>query len=229
MSTDWRWSGALGLLGICLSAATPHGDGCGGHCGDHCGGPGGAPSGGGGAGGVDAGTGPSGAGLTILATTSAGEGCPSAGAVDAWYDADARALVLTYPPFSISKSTPGFDHSSCGTGLTVKGVPGWQFAATGAALHGEAGLPQGAKIRLETSVFFAGLPASGERTTELVGPRTGTFDDDGAFPGHALWSPCGQDTIFTIQLGASVQSSVSSPAGASVQTITLPVTWHECG
>lgn len=226
MSTRTRWSGVAALFGLVLATAAPQGGGCGGpggECGDHCGGSGGATSTG------STGSGPVGAGLTILAVTSNGDGCPAAGAVQAWYTSSQRTVTLTYPPFSISKSSPGFDHSSCATGLTVKGVPGWQFAATGAGLHGDADLPSGAKVRLETNVFFAGIPASAERDVEIAGPKSGSFDDTGTFPsGSTPWSPCGQDAIFNVQIGESIQSSVSDPASLELQSVTLPIAWREC-
>lgn len=226
MNTEWLWSGAAGLVGLCLTAATPNGGGCGGHggCSDHCSGSGA----GGGATTGSGGSGPASPSLTILATTSSGDGCPGASAVQAWYDADAQALVLTYPPFSIAKSSPGFDHSSCATGLTVKGVPGWQFAATGVSLHGRADLPAGAKVRVETNVFFAGLPATSERDVELQGPRSGAFDDMGGLAGQSLWSPCGADAIFNTQVGQSVQTSTSDPASSDLSTVTLLLTWRAC-
>ena len=231
MSTNAGWSVGVSLFGLVLATAAPKGDGCGGHGGSCAGGSctGTTASGGGGAGAGGATTTPSGAGLTLLATTSGGNGCPAVDSVDAWFDAAAGTLILTYPPFSVSKSSPGFDHASCATGLTVKGVPGWQFAATGTRVHGGADLPTGAKAKVQANVFFAGIPATGEWKLELTGPRFGDFDDTAAFPsGSLLWSPCGQDAILNLQAGESLQTQSADPAAAEVRTISLPISWREC-
>ncbi len=190
---------------------------------------GGAATGGTAAGGT--GGSPSGAGdLVLLGTTNGGPGCPGPATVTASYDARGRTLVLSFPSLDVEHhAASGFAHTSCVTGLTIKGAPGWQFAATGATVHGTADLPAGTSARVKTTVFFAGKPDSAELTSTLDGPSQGAFHMGDDFAGTSLLrAACGEDVIYNIQVAITLDTGTQDTAAVAISGVELPIVWSGC-
>lgn len=168
--------------------------------------------------------------LVILDVASGGPGCPGPAKVQASYDEDGGTLTLSFPSLELEHHPgSGYAHTSCVTGLTIRGTPGWQFAATGSAAHGVADLPAGASARVKTKVFFAGAPASGEVSSSFGGPVHGPIDSDDDFPpASVLRAPCGQDVIYNIQVALTLDTGDQDSAAVGISSVTLPIVWGGC-
>ncbi|MFO0587399.1 MAG: DUF4360 domain-containing protein [Polyangiaceae bacterium] len=168
--------------------------------------------------------------FTVLSTTNGGPGCPAPNSVDVVPDAEGARLSLHFPALS-TQHTPGsgFAHSTCVTGVTLRGVPGMQFTATAAHLTGQAKLPASGSARIKTTMFFAGSPASSDVALEYTGPEDGPIDVEGEVDGAALLpSPCGADAIFNVQVSLTLDVEDAQDASITIDSAELPIVWNAC-
>jgi hypothetical protein len=191
-------------------------------------GAGGAGASGSGAGGATAITPP----LTIESVVSAGSGCPDMGAVSVAIDPASGTLILTYPPTALAHPPgSGFQKINCTIGLVIRGLAGWQLAATNIHAEGHAHLPTDTSGQQRSTCSFAGSPPS-LKASNLI---DGVFDGDYTFTGveagsSALTSVCGEDAILNIDVSLILQAPASSQESASidVKKVAIAVVWQGC-
>jgi hypothetical protein len=170
--------------------------------------------------------------LTIESVVSAGSGCPDPGAVSVALDPATGTLILTYPPTALAHPPgSGFQKVNCTTGLVVRGLAGWQLAATNIHSEGHAHLPIDTSGQQRSTCSFAGSPPS-LKANNLI---DGAFDDDYTFTGveggsSALTSSCGEDAILNVDVSLILQAPASSQESASidVRKVAISVVWQGC-
>ncbi|GGK17679.1 hypothetical protein GCM10010124_07770 [Pilimelia terevasa] len=109
-------------------------------------------------------------------------------------------------------------NKNCQINLKLSYKSGWTFALTTVTARGFADLSKRATGKQITTYYFAGMPQTGEGTSNLDGPvsKTYAYSDEVKTPN---WSECGKTRAFN--MNARVQVDASKSAKDSTSEITL--------
>ncbi|KAK4184381.1 secreted protein [Podospora australis] len=169
----------------------------------------------------------------IVGGSLLGSGCPS-GPVDIRCDGSKTRLEIVFPEFSVKtgSGTQASDwRKNCKLTLNMEFDAGFQVSTRTTSLRGYAQLPSGASGQCSSTFDFTGASGSSTYTTDLDGPRQGSFEVT-ASANAQRWSSCGGTTAI---MNVNTQCSISPTSqnaqitiGHSSRPVVVAIEWRRC-
>ncbi|KAF5320444.1 hypothetical protein D9611_010736 [Ephemerocybe angulata] len=166
--------------------------------------------------------------LTVISTTSGGNGCPQA--APPTISVTSSAISYTGPSTWAASTGPGVpitqSRANCQINVQV-GIPAnWRFRFASTSVPVTASTPSGNSATVTETYFFsasASVSGTGTSTITSTGPTTVTTPYSPA----TVWSPCGGTDAVNINTAIR---AVGSAAGSIQVTgaVNTPIIWETC-